>query len=64
MLTTRRTLLAVLVSLVAALASTAPAAAQAAATDQGPSLLWVWVWILVVGTAFMIIGTSLGVSRR
>jgi hypothetical protein len=62
MLTIRRTLLAVVASVVTAFAATAPAAAQG--MDTGPSLLGVWVWILVAGVAIFIIGTSLGVSRR
>ena len=48
----------------AVLFSALPAAAQTAAptTDQGgPSLLWVWGWILVVGIIVFIVGTSLGV---
>jgi hypothetical protein len=62
MLTIRRTLLAVVASVVSAFAAASPAAAQG--MDTGPSLLGVWVWILVAGVAIFIIGTSLGVSRR
>jgi hypothetical protein len=62
----RRALLATVAVLSAALPAaaqtTAPAAA--AAPDQGPSLLWVWGWILVAGVTIFIIGTSIGVSGR
>jgi hypothetical protein len=49
---------------IAFVAGTVPAAAQTAtpSTDNGPSLLWVWVWILVAGITVMIVGTSLGVK--
>jgi len=58
----RRTLLA----FAAVLAAAAPAAAQTAApvADSGPSLLWVWVWILVAGIIVMIVGTSIGVNSN
>ncbi len=61
----RRALLAVVAFFSCAL----PAAAQTtvpAAVEQGPSLLWVWVWILVAGIIIFIIGTSagLGSGRR
>jgi hypothetical protein len=53
--------------LLVALAWALPASAQttaAAATDSGPSLLWVWGWILVAGIFIMIVGTSLGAGTR
>jgi hypothetical protein len=58
----RRTLL----GLIAFVAATVPAVAQTApaATDTGPSLLWVWVWILVAGIIIMIVGTSSGVNSN
>ena len=31
------------------------------ANSGGPSLLWVWGWILVAGIIIMIVGTSMGV---
>jgi hypothetical protein len=43
--------------------SAAPAMAQSAATS-GPSLLWVWGWILVAGIIIMIAGTSFGAGSR
>ena len=55
------------VALAAFLAPSLPAAAQMTSNDvaanagQGPSLLWVWGWILVVGVIVFVIGTSLGV---
>ncbi len=53
----RRALLGVIASLACAL----PASAQTAAVaDQGPSLLWVWAWILIAGIAIFIVGTCLG----
>lgn len=48
-------------------ATAAPAVAQtpAATTEAGgPSLLWVWGWILVAGVIIFIVGTSLGVRGR
>jgi hypothetical protein len=54
-----------LLGLAAFVAATVPAAAQTAApaaTDSGPSLLWVWVWILVAGIIVMIVGTSIGAN--
>ena len=59
----RRTLL----GLVALIATAGPAVAQTAtpaATDTGPSLLLVWVWILVAGIIIMIVGTSIGVNQN
>ncbi len=65
---------AVLGGAVIAAASAVPALAQMAATtatttpatDEGPSLLWVWVWILVVGGIAIVGGAALGnpTSRR
>lgn len=63
MTTIRRVLLAT----VAFLSSAASVSAQttaAAPADQGPSLLFVWGWILAVGVTVFIIGTSIGVSGR
>jgi len=31
-------------------------------SDQGPSLLWVWVWILVAGIVIFVGGTCFGVG--
>jgi hypothetical protein len=57
----RRSVLAVITVLAAAV----PASAQtAAAADTGPSLLWVWVWILVAGVFLMIVGTSVGIGGK
>jgi hypothetical protein len=45
--------------------SAVPASAQMASapmSDQGPSLLWVWVWILVAGIAIFVGGTCFGVG--
>ena len=56
-----------LVAIAAFLAPSLPAVAQMTSSDamaagsQGPSLLWVWGWILVAGVLVFIIGTSLGV---
>jgi hypothetical protein len=44
------------------LASALPAAAQGTAMDSGPSLIMVWVWILIAGVIIFIVGTSMGVS--
>jgi hypothetical protein len=47
----------------ASVASALPASAQMASapgTEQGPSLLWVWGWILVAGVIIFVVGTSLG----
>jgi hypothetical protein len=49
------------------LSGAVPAVAQttaAAPPDSGPSLLWVWAWILVAGILIFIVGTSMGVRRR
>lgn len=56
----------VLLATAAFLSAAVPAAAQNATTtaDTGPSLLWVWGWILIAGIAIFIIGTSLGARRR
>ncbi len=54
-----------LLGLVAFIAAAVPAGAQtAAATDSGPSLILVWVWILVAGVIVMIVGTSIGVNSN
>jgi hypothetical protein len=39
-------------------------AQTAAAADTGPSLLWVWVWILAAGILIMFVGTSMGVNSN
>jgi hypothetical protein len=51
------------VALAAFLIPSLPAAAQMTSGDmaQGPSLLWVWGWILVVGVIVFVVGTSLAV---
>jgi hypothetical protein len=55
----------ILLGLAAMAAATVPAAAQTAApADTGPSLLFVWVWILVAGIIIMIVGTSSGVNSN
>jgi hypothetical protein len=60
--TIRRAVLSVATFLAAAV----PAAAQTTSggTDTGPSLLWVWVWILVAGIIIFIVGTSIGSGQR
>lgn len=57
-----------IVAVAAVLATSLPAAAQmtseaggTAGAAQGPSLLWVWGWILVAGIIVFVVGTSLGV---
>lgn len=57
----------VLFTAAAFLSGALPASAQmsaAAPPDNGPSLLWVWGWILVAGIFIFIVGTSLGARRR
>jgi hypothetical protein len=50
-------------ALVVTLGTIAPASAQADAGEfQG--VLYIWIWILVVGVAAMIIGTSLAGAGR
>lgn len=60
MLMVRRVLLAI----AAFLSCAVPVSAQTSmATDSGPSLIWVWAWILVAGIIIFIVGTSMGVRR-
>lgn len=57
----------VLLATFAFLSAAVPAGAQATAAappDQGPSLIWVWAWILIAGIIIFIVGTSMGVRRR
>jgi hypothetical protein len=48
-------------TIVTVLASALPAAAQGAPA-AGPSLIGVWVWILVIGVIIFVAGTSIGFS--
>ena len=57
----------ILLGLAAFAAASVPAVAQTATppmTDTGPSLIYVWVWILVAGIIIMIVGTSIGVNSN
>jgi len=49
-------------ALLASAAVAAPAQMASTPSDQGPSLLWVWVWILVAGIVIFVGGTCFGVG--